>query len=245
MELNVKLFGASLFIYLLSGLSAVIANRKPRAANWISHSGSLLGGMVGTAVAIQVLLSGKSFSFSLWTIISDVNLSFRVDPLSAFFLLIISVLSVAVSIYSIGYVTEYYQKKNMGLLGAGFNMFLFSMIAVVTMDNGLTFLLAWELMSLISFLLVMVEHEKPDVRRAGYVYVTMTHFGTAFIILSFLTLFFFSGSFEFSSFQRASTNLPATAKNLVFFMAFIGFGSILPADSRFLYALQRGWILPP
>lgn len=225
MDLNVQLFGASVVAYLVSGLLAMTAGRKPHTANVVSHTGSLLGGIAGLIAAIRVLASGTGFSVSLWTIVPGVDVSFRVDPLSAFFLLVVSVLAIAVSIYSMGYVTEYYQKKNVGLLGAGFNVFLFSMAAVVTMNNALTFLLAWELMSLVSFFLVMWEHEKPEVRRAGYIYVTMTHFGTAFLIFSFLTLFFFSGSFEFSAFQRASAHVPPFVKDLVFVVALIGFGT--------------------
>ena len=82
------------------------------------------------------------------------------------------------------------------------------MVAVVTVDNSLTFLMAWELMSIISFFLVMFEHEKPETQRSGYVYIVMTHFGTLFIMLSFLTFFFFTKSLDFQSFAQAGQQLP-------------------------------------
>jgi hydrogenase-4 component B len=122
-------------------------------------------------------------------------------------------------------VTEYYGKKNVGLLGAGLNLFVLSMAAVVTVDNGLTFLLAWELMSFVSFLLVMLEHEKEDVRRAGFVYVVMTHGGTVFIILAFLTLFVSTGSLQFGAFESAGPQLADWRKSLIFLLAFVGFGT--------------------
>ncbi|WP_018133523.1 hydrogenase 4 subunit B [Effusibacillus pohliae] len=225
LDLGAVLFGASLVFFLFGGLGAISTSGKPKMANFVSHSGAFFGGLAGALAAIRVLVTGKTMFLSSWRIVPDVVLTFRVDLLSAFFLLIISVLSVAVSVYSIGYVTEYYGKKNVGLLGTGLNLFLLSMVAVVTVDNGITFLLAWELMSLVSFLLVMYEHEKPDVRKAGFVYVTMTHFGTAFLILSFLTLFLFAGSFEFDAFQKVSPQLPVLPKNLVFLMFLIGFGT--------------------
>jgi hydrogenase-4 component B len=225
LDLETSLFLLSLLFFLLGGLGAVVAGRNSKFANFVSHGGSLLGGLAGTIVAIRVLLLKETISVSVWHVVSDVVLRFRVDPLSAFFLLVISVLTVAVSLYSIGYVTEYYGKKHIGLLGGGLNLFLLSMVAVVTVDNGVSFLLAWEFMSLVSFFLVMLEHEKPEVRKAGFVYVAMTHFGTVFIILSFLTLFFFTGSLDFSVFEQAATQLPASIKNVVFLMAFIGFGT--------------------
>lgn len=225
LDMESFLFGLSLIFFLSGGFGAVAAHRNPKAANFVSHLGGFLGGLAGAFAAIRVLVFQKTVSVSAWHVVPDVVLTFRVDSLSAFFLLIISVLSAVVSLYSTGYVTEYYGKKNMGLLGAGFNLFLLSMVAVVTVDNGFSFLLAWELMSLVSFFLVMLEHEKPEVRQAGFVYVVMTHFGTVFIILSFLALFLFAGSFEFAAFRQVSPQLSASFKNLIFLMALIGFGT--------------------
>ena len=179
----------------------------------------------GSAAASIVLLTDRPILFKAWTIVFDVVLRFRVDGLSAFFLLVISIAASAVSIYSIGYVTEYYGKKPVGLLSSGLNIFLLSMIAVVTVDNGLTFLIAWELMSIISFFLVMFDHEKPDIQRSGYVYVVMTHFGTLFITLSFLTLFLFTKSLDFQTFAQLGTHLPSSVKSVIFLMALVGFGT--------------------
>lgn len=220
-----QLFELSLLFFLFGTISGIVFGRKAKWANWISHSSSFAGGLFGAAAAVLILLTNIPVTVTAWTIVSDVVLRFRVDALSAFFLLVISAAAAAVSIYSIGYVSEYYEKKPIGILGSGFNLFLLAMIAVVTVDNCLTFLIAWELMSLVSFFLVMYEHEKPEIRKAGYVYVVMTHFGTVFITLSFLTLFFFTKSIDFQTFSHAGAALPGWAKNLVFLMALIGFGT--------------------
>ncbi|MCE5285320.1 MAG: hydrogenase 4 subunit B [Pelosinus sp.] len=219
-----KVFITTLSLFLFGTFAAAVS-QKPRTANLIAHTASFLGGMTGAITALGVLLGQQTIFLSAWYIIADISLSFRIDALSAFFLLIICMLAVAVSIYSIGYVTEYYHKKNIGLLGGGLNLFLLSMVLVVTVDNGFAFLIAWELMSLVSFFLVMYEHERPGVRRAGYVYVVMTHIGTVFITLSFLALFLFTGSFSFTDFQAMSAQFPNWLKNLIFIMALIGFGT--------------------
>ena len=62
------------------------------------------------------------------------------------------------------------------------------MTLVVIADNGFFFLIVWELMSLLSYFLVVTEHEKAEVRYAGFFYFVMTHVGTAFIILSLFDL---------------------------------------------------------
>ena len=63
-----------------------------------------------------------------------------------------------------------------------------TMLLVVLADNAFFFLIVWELMSLLSYFLVVAEHEKPDVRFAGLFYLIMTHVGTAFIFVTFLTI---------------------------------------------------------
>lgn len=214
-----------LYSYILGGICGVISNRHPRIANYVTHTLSFLGGLFGTIVAIRVLMLHTIPVLTLWNVVPEVTLTFRVNQLSAFFLLIISVLAITVSLYSMDYVKKYYQKKNIGFLSAGLNLFLLSMVAVVTVDNGFSFLLAWETMSLVSFFMVMLEHEKLEVRKAGFIYIVMTHFGTLFITLSFFTLFWFAGNYQFSVFESVGPHVPVEIKNIVFLMALIGFGT--------------------
>jgi hydrogenase-4 component B len=220
-----QLIELSLWLFLVGTVGGICLKGKSKWANYISHCSSFLGGLLGAISAAAILITNKPVSITTWTIVSDIALRFRIDALSAFFLLVISIGTIAVSIYSIGYVTEYYGKKPVGLLGGGLNLFILSMILVVTVDNSLTFLISWELMSIVSFFLVMFEHEKQEIRTAGYVYVVMTHFGTLFIILSFLTLFFFTKSLDFQEFARAGHSLPSTVKSVIFLMSLIGFGT--------------------
>jgi hydrogenase-4 component B len=224
-DLEIQLFELALMFFIFGAISGIALGRKAKWANYISHISSCIGGLMGVASASFILITNKPISLTAWTIVSDVVLRFRVDSLSAFFLLVISLTTVAVSIYSIGYVSEYYGKKPVGLLGSGLNIFLLSMVMVVTVDNGITFLISWELMSIISFFLVMFEHENPETRRSGYIYVVMTHFGTLFIMLSFLTFFFYTKSLDFQVFSQAGAQIPATVKSVIFLMALIGFGT--------------------
>ncbi|MBU4075582.1 MAG: hypothetical protein KKI06_02550, partial [Euryarchaeota archaeon] len=85
---------------------------------------------------------------------------------------------------STGYVREYFGKKNIGYLGFLYNIFILSMIFVVTASNAVMFLIVWELMSVISYFLVIYEHEKPETRKAGFIYIVMTHMGAGSLIYS-------------------------------------------------------------
>ncbi len=145
-----------------------------------------------------------------------------VDNISAFFILIIGLVSFAVSLYSIGYAKEHYRKKpSFGFL---FNMFLLSMFLVIISNNVFSFLVFWEIMSLTSFFLVIFDHEKNGNLKAGLLYLTMTHFGTAFIFASFLLSSVQTGSFSFDSFRHLE-NSDSLIKNASFVFALIGFGT--------------------
>jgi hydrogenase-4 component B len=149
----------------------------------------------------------------------------RLDPLASFFVLMISIAALAASVFASSYVTEFYGRVSIGLLGSLFNGFLLSMTLVVTADNGFFFLIVWELMSLLSYFLVVTEHEKAEVRYAGLFYLIMTHVGTAFIVLAFLIFFQAGESFSFEAFRHTTQPLPEGMRTLAFLMALIGFGT--------------------
>jgi hydrogenase-4 component B len=139
-------------------------------------------------------------------------------------MLIIGLVSFAVSLYSIGYSKEYEIKKRISAFGFLFNIFILSMILVVSSNNAFFFLIFWEVMSLVSFFLVIYDHDKEENLKSGITYLVMTHFGTALIFVSFLLGYIQTGSFSFDSMRESSSSFPLLVKNLVFAFAFIGFG---------------------
>jgi len=97
-------------------------------------------------------------------------------------------------------------------------------VYVVVSANGILFLAAWEIMTLSSFFLVTMENEKPEVRRAGFIYLIAAHIGTAFLFVMFWILAGYTeGTMDFSKFME----LPLTQEiaSILFVMAVIGFGT--------------------
>ena len=135
-------------------------------------------------------------------------------------LVAINILALVAWIYGLAYFDEY---KGMGLGAIGFfmNMFVASMNMVLTVDNAFWFLVFFELMSLTSYFLVIVE-QKPQSIKGGFLYFIMAHVGFFMIMLSYLIMAANTGSFEFATF-RATQFSPAIA-SLCFILAFCGFG---------------------
>ena len=80
---------------------------------------------------------------------------------------------------------------------------------------------AWEVMAIISFLLVNHDSEKRETWQAAYQYLVMTHIGTAAIMIAFFIVGSGSNGLNFSELNNAQ--LETTARNLAFTAAFLGF----------------------
>ncbi|MDD5131270.1 MAG: proton-conducting transporter membrane subunit [bacterium] len=150
---------------------------------------------------------------------------FPIDPLSLFFLATILIVTIPSFVYSFGYLKKEYSPAKI-LIGQILTfLFVLSMLVVVTVSNMLAFLVAWEIMSLLSYFLVVFDSEHEKSIRAGTIYVVMTHAGTAFLIAAFLILYKHAHSFDFKLVKMASQSLPAYIKNIVFIFLLIGFGT--------------------
>ena len=198
---------------------------RPSIQNVLAHGLAAVAGLAGIVLGIAGLLAPAPLTLSLPSTLPLLTFAIRLDPLAAFFVLTISLAGLSASIYALGYVTEFYGRASIAALGALFNGFLLSMTLVVIADNGFFFLIVWELMSLLSYFLVVTEHEKAEVRYAGLFYFIMTHVGTAFIILAFLIFFQEAGSFSFEAFRHPEQPLPEGMRTLAFLMALVGFGT--------------------
>jgi hydrogenase-4 component B len=157
-------------------------------------------------------------------LLSSVKITVRLDALSAFFLVIVSLLGVAVSIYSIGYARGYLGRKNAGVLGAFYNGMLLATTLLFVAANIWVFLIAWELMALTAFCLVCYEHEKPETRQAGVLFFIMSHIGTGCLILGFLLLFKASGGYGFDGFHALGERMSPGNRDAAFLLFLFGFG---------------------
>lgn len=150
--------------------------------------------------------------------------SLAVDKLSALMLIIISVASVATVLYSKGYVAGYlerYSEAHISMHYTALVTLVVSMMLVVVSSGGFSFLFAWELMTIASFMLILFEADRQEVRRAALNYLVMMHIGFLFLVVGFVMLYNVAGSANF-----AAINAYYEHANLLplFVILFIGFG---------------------
>ncbi|MBI5912920.1 hydrogenase 4 subunit B [Candidatus Azambacteria bacterium] len=220
-------FGALIASFAIGAVGALALRKSDTAANVWSNAFAVLGSAWGivyallavTAVSAPEYIVDASAAFPL------LSVSFHIDKLSAFFIFVISLIAFLCSIYGMGYVRHFYKKYNIGSLGFFYNFFIAGMLLVVSASNALVFLIAWEIMSVASYFLVVYERNDHRNVRAGFLYFVMTHIGTAFILLAFLVMYKFTGSFQFAAIAHNIASIPPFAASVVFVLALAGFGT--------------------
>jgi len=148
------------------------------------------------------------------------DIPIRIDALSGWFILIINLTMLTGGFYGIGYLKAY-RKENTNLSLHWILMVIFhlSMLSVCVIQNGLLFLIAWEIMSLSSMLLVIFEHYKPETLRAGLNYLVQMHLSVVLLTLGVAGLYLQTQSFDFSS----AMQLDNAAILPLFILLFLGF----------------------
>jgi hydrogenase-4 component B len=183
---------------------------------------------LGAALALLVALAaGLALSGGIETAVLPLGLPglpfhLRLDPLSAFFLLLLGGASAGISVFAAGYFRQG-EGTPPGVLCLLYHLFLASMAMVMLADDAYVFMVMWELMALASFFLVTANHTIPAIRRAGYLYLLIAHVGALAILLCFGVLQANTGDYTFES-MRAQSLSPFWA-SVAFLLAFFGFGA--------------------
>jgi hydrogenase-4 component B len=211
---------------VLGAFAALLFRQEPNRSLAFGYGAVALTGLLATIAGGRVLFGAASPRLLLFAVLPGDDLALHLTPLSAFFWLVCGLPTTAVGIFAIGYSRHFQGRLSLGWLGAVFNLFVLSLLLVTAADNALGFLIAWESMALLSYLLVVYDHHDRSVVRAGLLYAIMTHIGTACIILCFLVLAAHSPdtSLDFTALHaggRGLTTVPATA---AFLLALVGFG---------------------
>jgi len=204
------LFFLSILIIVTGGILPLLLFRQFTLMKTCGVLGISIGCFLGMFDAVSKLTNEKSITAS-FGYLNTLTLAFKIDGLSAFFLLAIFGICLLAAIYSFHYMSHADKALRTATNYFFFSLLTASMALVVTADNMITFLLSWEIMSLSSFFLVIYDYQVPENRKAGYLYFIFSHVGAMFIFAAFGILYGYTGSFGFES-----AGLSQTAKILAF-----------------------------
>ena len=198
---------------------AVVLSRSPRASG-VVYASCLIITLTLAVVGGMCLIGQPTSRITLPLGLPWLGAHFRVDALSAFFLIVVNLGGAAASLFALGYGQhEHAPERVLPFYPA----YLAGMNVVILADDAFSFLLAWEFMSLTSWALVVAHHRERENLQAGYVYLLMAGFGTLALLLAFGLLAGDNGNYLFES-VRAAPPSPSVAA-IVLVLVLIGAGS--------------------
>ena len=215
------------YLYLLIALAilaAVIFSAPLRLKVWMALGAVGIIAIAGVIPAAGVLLGGRDVMIVAMQSPLFGAETLAIDPLSAFMLIVISIAGIATTLYSRGYLEHYLNKKSSAHISLHYFslvVMVLSMMMVVVSSGGFSFLLAWELMTIASFLLILFDAQRAEVMRAALAYLVMMHIGFILLVAGFATSHAICGSANFADLPLCF----AQGKTLLIFVLFLlGFG---------------------
>jgi hydrogenase-4 component B len=207
----------------IASVTLLVAHRRGLARR-VAFLGSIVISLVTGGIAARVLATGAPVNGVLFVHqASGFSLGYFIDGLAAWFLLVLSVVSIPIAIFSLGYLAGPHWSRRSAFIGATFNILMGAVELVFVASDLVTFLSAWELMTLATAALVVTDHEMRTTRRAAYLYLVMSHLGTGLLIAGFLTLASLYGSLSFTTVLSGGTAIEPI-RDVLFALFFLGFG---------------------
>jgi hydrogenase-4 component B len=198
----------------------VVAQRlTPSIVGWFGASASVLLLWFSGAS----LFAGMPFGTTLWTIPSLATLTLSLDRLSALFLFVSGLVLLPGSIFAAGNLNKYIGRYSLRAFSVPYFALFATLVLIPLSADAISFLMLWESMSILIYLLVNYEDEDEEYTGAGYLMLAVGEAGTLLIALAFIVLAN-NGSLEFSAMKATGIALGDYARWAVFLLAFFGFG---------------------
>lgn len=221
--------------FLLCATGGILAFLAPqrRLPLVLAVVGSLAAAVLLVVSGI-LLVSAAEFHAALWPLLNLGTLKVGVDHLSAFFLFVTALVYLPVSIFSGAYLKKYLNHYSLRHLSALYHALFASIVLVLMANDVISFLVAWEFMSIASYLLVNYEFERPESSRAGYVMLAMSEGGTIAVAIAFILIAVAAGSLDFATMQSSTLGLSGPLRTAIFLLSFFGFAvkaGLVPLNS--------------
>ena len=205
-------------LFLSGGIAALLF--KGRASFFAAFAFAAAAALCGLSVLPELLSGGKAELYISWSLPFGAFHT-AADPLSGIFALALLIISPLLVCYAAGYLHE-----DTGRSGAKLNLFFMmltsaAMLMVLISADSILFLISWEIMTIASFFMMSYDHDKGEVREAGWLYLVVAHTGGAVLLVMFLLMSSINGDTEL----HIDYGISAFASSALFLMALFGFGT--------------------
>jgi hydrogenase-4 component B len=213
-----------LFVAVCLGGSALAllapAKRSPGIVAWAGA----LAALVVVGLGVSALFGSKPFVATLWNIPSLGRMILRADTLSGLFLLVTGLVFFPVSIFSAASLPRLLARYNLRAYAVMYFTLFASIIWILVSGDVFSFLVAWEIMSILCYLFLNLEQEDVANSRAGYLMLAAGEAGALAAALGLLMLAVNAGSLDFAGMKMSGPTLGMGARWAIFLLTFFGFG---------------------
>lgn len=212
------------FLVCAAGICLSALSDRRRAPLIIAGAGAIASILMVLA-SVSVLLTGRSYEAALWTLDGFGRLSLRLDALSSIFLLTAGIVYLPISLFVRSFlgdqqITEYPARR----YGVMYFALMASVALILMANDAPLFLISWECMSILCFLLINFELQSQSDKTAGYIMLAMSEAGFLAVVIAFLVLGRGAADFSFSALSAAAGSLSRPALWSAFVLGFFGFG---------------------
>lgn len=210
----------------LSLAACVLAFVVP--GHWTTRVSSVMGSFAAAALVYSGIVSFffHSWSLNLWNLQGWGLLEVGEPRLPAFFVVVTGLVFLPVSWFSPEYLKRLQPRYDLRYFVLIYHALMMAISLTFLARDVITFLLAWEIMSVASYLAVNFEHLQESHTQAGYTMLGASEAGFLLTLGAWLPLIAVSHSIDFSAIQAASArhHFPLSLGWAVMLCSFFGFG---------------------
>lgn len=209
--------------FLLPVLGAIAVIPLTRTSEHLRRLGlaAVVAAVVGVAASfVPGVLAGTVYETNIVQITPTIWMSLRVDAAGALFGLTVAVLWLIALVYSFGYMEDEHR------LGRYYSFFILSLawtMGVAYAGNLLTFLIFYELFSILTYPLI-VHEETPEAMAAGTKYIIYILVGGSLVLLAIVFTFFLAGDQTLTPGGILDVGMGAGKLVALFWCYIVGFG---------------------
>ena len=201
-------------VLLIGAAVTAVAARDRRACAWLALAFVTVASTLlfwGASARLFATGSGMESTVVAQMTALGASLTVAIDQLSAFFLMIISVMAFLSTLYSVGHM-RLYEEEHPARYWPILLLFFAGVIGVVSVRDWLFFLIFWECMALCSYFLVIYSKGNPVSLRAGLKYLIVTHVATVLMLVAAIVVWHTSepNSFSFAAAGQVFAQLAQT-----------------------------------
>jgi hydrogenase-4 component B len=191
-----------------------------RVALAASAAVSGVGGIAAAACGVLLAVHGAGTTLRLGSGLVG-GATFHLEPLASPFIFLLGLVAIAIALYGPRY---HHPGAGTAVYMCVYDLALLASLAVLGAGNVVTFLVAWESVALLCYLLILRHYKRDEVASGAFLFVALSECGFLLIALAFAILATRTGTLDLATMAARSGRVGPGWRSAVFLLALCGFG---------------------